>query len=160
GAANTGHERLAAEFAFGADFARDAGDFRGEGVQLVHHRVDGVFQFENFTFDRDRDFSRQVAVRDGGRDVRDVADLAGQVRRHRVDVIGEVHLGAADAGHFRLAAELAFGADLTRHARHFRGEGVQLIHHRVDGVLQPQNFAFDVDGDLAGEVALRNGGGD
>ena len=30
--------------------------------------------------------------------------------------------GAADAGHLRLAAQLAFGADFARHARHFAGE--------------------------------------
>ena len=46
----------------------------------------------------------------------------GQVARHEVDVVGEVLPGAGDAGHLRLAAELAFGADLARHARHFRGE--------------------------------------
>ena len=32
--------------------------------------------------------------------------------------------------HLRLAAELAFGADLARHAGHFRGEGVELVDHR------------------------------
>ena len=38
--------------------------------------------------------------------------------------------------HLRLAAELALGADLARDARHLAGEGVQLIHHGVDGVLE------------------------
>ena len=38
----------------------------------------------------------------------------------------------ATPGHLRLAAELAFGADLARHARHLGGERVELIHHRVD----------------------------
>ena len=60
---------------------------------------------------------RQVAARDGGGDVGDVAHLAGQVGRHRVDVVGQVLPGAGDAAHLRLAAELAFGADLARHAR-------------------------------------------
>src|SRR5262249_60348666 len=32
--------RLPAEFAFGADFACDARDFRGKAVELVHHRID------------------------------------------------------------------------------------------------------------------------
>ena len=49
--------------------------------------------------------------------------------------------GAGDAGHLRLAAEPAFGADLARHARHLAGEGVELIDHRVDGLLQLQDFA-------------------
>src|SRR5215204_1908551 len=49
----------------------------------------------------------------------------------------------------RLAAELALGADFARDARHLAGEGVELIDHRVDGVLQFEDFALDVDGDLA-----------
>ena len=56
---------------------------------------------------------------------------------------------AGDALHLGLAAELAFGADFARHARHFRGERAELVHHRVDGVLQLQNFAARIDRDLA-----------
>ena len=41
---------------------------------------------------------------------------------HQVDVVGEVLPGAGDAAHLRLAAELAFGADLAGHAGHFGGE--------------------------------------
>ena len=104
-------------------------------------------------------FLRQVAVGDGGRDLGDVAHLAGQVARHEVDVVGQVLPGAGDARHLRLAAELAFGADLARDARHFGGEGVELIDHRVDGVLQLEDFALHVDGDLARQVAARHGGG-
>ena len=78
--------RLAAELAFGADLARDARHLAGEGVELVHHRVDGVLQLENFARHVDGDLFRQIAVGDGGRDGGDVAHLAGQVRRHRVDV--------------------------------------------------------------------------
>ena len=63
----------------------------------------------------------------------------------------------ADAGHFGLAAELAFGADLARHARHFRRERSQLIDHRVDGVLELQDLAADVDGDLLRQVAVGDG---
>ena len=59
--------------------------------------------------------------------------------------------------HLRLAAELAFGADLARHARHLRGEDVELIDHRVDGVLQLEDLALDVDGDLLREVAVGDG---
>ena len=42
--------------------------------------------------------------------------------------------------HVGLPAELAFGADFARHARHFRGERAELIDHRVDGVLQFRGF--------------------
>ena len=65
----------------------------------------------------------------------------------------------ADAGHLGLAAELAFGADLARHARHFGGERSQLLDHRVDGVLELQNLAAHVDGDLLRQVAVGDGDG-
>ena len=59
-----------------------------------------------------------------------------------------------------LAAELALGADLAGHAGHLGGEGVELVHHRVDGVLQLEDLAPHVDGDLLGQVAVGDGGGD
>ena len=68
--------------------------------------------------DVDGDLLRQVALRDRGRDLGDVAHLAGEVRRHGVDGVGEVLPRAGDALELRLAAELAFGADLARDARH------------------------------------------
>jgi len=43
----------------------------------------------------------------------DAAHLFSQVRAHDVDGIGQVLPGAGDAGHLRLAAELALGADLA-----------------------------------------------
>jgi hypothetical protein len=64
---------------------------------------------------------------------------------------GQVLPGAGDARHLRLAAQLALGADLARHARHFAGEAVQLIDHGVDGLFQLQDLARHVDGDLLGE---------
>src|SRR5262249_10310096 len=53
---------LSAELAFGTDFARDAGDFRRERAQLVHHGVDGVFELQDFAFDRNGNFARQIAI--------------------------------------------------------------------------------------------------
>src|SRR6185436_8436420 len=103
---------------------------------------------------------RQIAVGDGGGDFGDVAHLAGEVAGHRVHVVGQVLPGAADAQHLRLAAELALGADFARHARHFGGEGVQLVDHRVQRFLEREDFARGVDGDLLGQVALGHGGGD
>ena len=67
-----------------------------------------------------RQLALQVALRDRGHDLGDAAHLVGEVGRHQVDVVGEVLPRAADARHLRLAAELAFGADLARHAGHFR----------------------------------------
>src|SRR5206468_57308 len=54
----------------------------------------------------------------------------------------------------------ALRADLAGDARHFRCEGVQLIHHGVHGVLQLEDFAFHVDGDLARQVTARDRTGD
>ena len=160
GAGHAGHLGLAAELAVGAHFAGHAGDFGREGAQLIHHRVDGVLEFENFALHVDGDFAGEVAAGHGGGDFGDVADLAGEVAGHEVDVVGEVLPGAGHAGHLRLAAELAFGAHFAGHAGDFAGEGVELVHHGVDGVLEFENFALHVDGDLAGQVAAGHGGGD
>ena len=116
------HLGLAAELALGADLARHARHLGGEGVELVDHRVDGVLQLEDLALHVDGDLLRQVAVGDRRGHLGDVAHLAGEVAGHRVDVVGEVLPGAGDAVHVGLAAELAFGADLARHARHLGGE--------------------------------------
>src|SRR5207244_10859681 len=58
------------------------------------------------------------------------------------------------------SAELAFGADLTGHAGDFGSKGAELVHHGVDGVLEFQDFAFDIHRDFAGEVSFGHGGGD
>src|SRR5439155_553144 len=100
------------------------------------------------------------AVGHGGDDLDDAADLLGEVGGHDVDVVGEVLPGAGHAGDLGLAAELAIGADLAGHAGHFRGEGVELIDHGVDGVLEFEDFAVDIDGDLSRQVASGHGGGD
>ena len=154
GARDALHLRLAAKLAFGADLARDARDFRGERVELIDHRVDGVLQLEDLGAGIDGDLLREVAVGDRGRDFRDVPDLAGQVAGHRVDVVGQVLPGAGDAAHVGLAAQLAFGADFLRDPRDFRRERPELVDHLVDDVLDLQDLAADFDGDLLGQVAV------
>ena len=153
------HLRLAAELAFGADLARHARHFRGEAVELIDHRVDGLLQLENLALHVDRDLARKIAARHRRGHGRDVADLRREVGRHRVDRVGEILPGARHARHHRLAAEAAVGADLARHARHFRGERAELIDHRVDGFLELQNLAAHIDGDLLGQVAVGHGDG-
>src|SRR4029453_4940654 len=96
------HVCLATELALGAYLARHAGHLGREGVELVHHRVDGFFELQNLPADVHRDLAREVAARDRGGDVRDVADLTGEVRRHRIDVIGKVLPRASNARHIRL----------------------------------------------------------
>ena len=51
----------------------------GERVELIDHRVDGVLQLQDFAAHIDGDLARQVAARDGGRHLGDVAHLLGQV---------------------------------------------------------------------------------
>src|SRR5205823_6617510 len=128
----------------------------GEGVKLINHRVDCVLQFEDFTLDLDGDLLRQVAVRHGFRDFGDITHLPGQVTCHRVHVVGHVFPDTCDTLHVRLTAQLALGTDFAGHARYFRREGVKLINHDVDCVLQFQNFAAHVNGDFLGQVAIRN----
>src|SRR6185437_13104327 len=132
GTGDARHLGLAAELAFGADFAGDAGDFAGEGVELIDHVVDGVLQFEDFAFDVHRDLAGEVTAGHGCGDFGDVADLTGEVRCHRVDVVGEVLPGSGDAGDVRLAAKAAFRADFAGYAGDFAGEGVELVDHGVD----------------------------
>ena len=151
------HLRLAAQPPFGADLARHARHFRGERAQLVDHRVDGVLQLQDLALDVHRDLLGQVALRHGLGHVGDVAHLGREVAGHRVHGVGQVLPGARHALHVGLAAQLAFGADLARHARHFRGERRQLVDHRVDGVLQLGDLALHVDGDLLRQVAGRHG---
>ena len=163
GAGDAGHDGLAAEFAVGADLARDAGDFRGERAQLIDHRIDGFLELQNFAAHVDRDLFRQVAVGDRDRHLGDIAHLSGEVRRHRIDALGQVLPHAGDAADLRLAAELAFGADLAGDARHFGGEHVELLDHRVDDLGGAQEFALErpaVDVELHGlqQVALRHRG--
>src|SRR5439155_16604099 len=89
-AGNALHIRLAAQPAFGADLAGHARDLGGERAELVHHRVDDVFDLQNFAADIDSDLLRQVTRGDGGRHFRHVAELHGEVAGHGVDAVGQV----------------------------------------------------------------------
>src|SRR5262249_43440533 len=109
-AADAGHGGLTAQVSFRARFASPAGHFARERVQLVHHRVDGVFQFENFALHVHRDFARKVAARDGGRNFGDVTNLTSEVAGHRVHRVRQVLPRAGDAGHHGLTAKTTVGA--------------------------------------------------
>ena len=152
-----GHARhlgLAAELAVGADLARHAGDLLGEDAQRVGHRVDRLGQRGDLALGVDGDLLGQVALGHRGGDLGDVAHLRRQVRRHEVHVLGEVAPHAGDVAHLGLAAELALGADLARHARDLVGERAQLVDHHVDGLLELEDLALGVHGDLLGQVAV------
>src|SRR5262249_34422278 len=160
GAGHTRHIGLTAEAALGADFARDARHFPGERAQLVRCCIERFLELQQLAAHVHGDLLGQVAVCNGGRYFGDVASLRGQVRCHEVDVVGQVLPGSGDFRHLSLATQLAFSSDFARDARHFRCKRIELIHHRVDGVLQLENLALHVHGDLAREVAARDGRGD
>src|SRR5207253_2526560 len=105
------------------------------------------------------DFGREIALGDGCGDARDVAHLVGQIARHRVDALGEIAPGAGDSRYFRLATELAFGADFARHAGYLGCEGAELIDHRVVRFLPLYRFAANIYGDFAREIAGGDGCG-
>src|SRR5205814_2139238 len=152
--------RLAAELPVDADLPGHGGDLIGEHGEGVDHPVDGLGQLGDFTLRLEDQLPLQVTVRDRGHDLGDAAHLAGQVRGHRVHVVGEIFPRAADAAHEGLTTQLSFGADLARDAGDLGGEAIQLIDHDVDGVLQLEDLALHVDGDLPGKVPARDGGRD
>src|SRR5439155_18727629 len=100
------------ELALAPDLARDARDLGRQGLELVDHCVDGVLDLEDLAPHVDGDLLREVAVRNGGRDVGDVPHLAGKIARHRVHRVGQLTPGAGDAVDVRLTAQAPFRADL------------------------------------------------
>src|SRR5258708_7868084 len=156
---HTRNDRLHAEPALRADLARDACHLRGETIELIDHRVDGVLQRENFALHIDLDLAREISLRDSGCHLGDVADLGSQVRRHLVDAVCEGRPGASHAGHDSLTAQAAVGADLTGHAGDLRSKRSELVHHRVDGFLELQNLPTHVDSDFLGQVAVGDSDG-
>ncbi len=127
------------------DFAGHAGHFGGKTVELVHHRVDGVLQLENLPLHVDGNLSRRspraTAVVTSG----NVSHLARQVGRHASSRSRSSPSTSPPPRAPRLTAELPLGPDFTRHAGHFRREPVELVHHRVDGLLELQNLPLHVD---------------
>src|SRR5207244_1332016 len=107
-----------------------------------------------------RDLLGQVTVGDGGGDVGEVAHLGRQVAGHRVDAVGQIFPDDGDDWHLGLHTQPAVGADLAGDAGDLPGEGVELIDHLVDGVFQLHELPAHIHRDLAGEVAVRDGGGD
>ena len=156
-AGDTGHHRLAAEAAVGADLARHARHFARERVELVDHRVERVLEREDLALHVDRDLARQVAARDGRGHFGDVAHLRGQVARHRVDASRSGpstcprHPGTCAWPPSLPSVPTSRATRVTS-----RRERVELVDHRVDGVLELEHFARDVDRDLARQVAARD----
>ena len=140
---------------------RDARDLAGEGAQLIDHRVDGVLELEDLALDVDGDLLRQVAVRDRGRDLGDVAHLRGEVVGQQVDVVGQVLPRAGDAGHLGLRAQLAFDTDGAGDAGDLLGEDAERLGHAVERVGERRDLALGLDADeLLRQVAVGDRGDD
>src|SRR6185503_18435656 len=135
-------------------FTCHARNFRGERIQLIDHRVDGVLEFENLALHIDRDLLGEVALSNGSRYFGDVAYLAGEVTGHEVHIVGQVFPGSGYTHHLRLTSETSLSSYFTRHARHFRSEGTELIHHGVDSVLEFEDLALHVYCDLLRQIAV------
>src|SRR6202035_5231548 len=151
---------LAAEPAFDADLAGDGCNLVGKGSQRVCHVVNRFGQSCNLTLRVYGQLLSQFAIGDGGHDFHDAAHLLCQIGGHYGHVVGEGLPCACYARHLRLPTQLAFGADFACHASYFGGEGVELIHHRVDGVLELENLAFHVNRNLAQQIASGHGSRD
>ena len=158
-AGGAGHIRLTAKPAFDSHLSCDGRDLVGEGRKGVGHIVDRLGERRDLAFRLDRQVLLQIAAGDRRHHLHDAADLLGEIGRHDVHCVGQILPGPSDSGDGGLTAQFPFGADLARNAGHFRSESVELIDHRVDRVLQFENFSFHVDGNLAGQVAAGDRGG-
>ena len=127
--------------------------------EVADHLVERVLQDGDLAARLHGDLPRQVALGDRGGHFRDRTHLVGEVGGELVDVVGQVLPDPADLLRLRLAAQLSLDADLAGDPRHLAGEGLELVDHRVDGVLQLQELALDVDRDLLAQVAVGHRGG-
>src|SRR4029079_2570911 len=91
------HGRLAAQLALGADLACYPTYLGGERAQLIDHRIDGFFDFQNLAAHVSGNLFRTIAIRHGDGNLGDVTHLASEIVGHRVDVIGQVLPCAGDA---------------------------------------------------------------
>ena len=131
----------------------------GRLPEVADHLVQLVLQDGNLAAGLDPDLPGEVAFGHGGGHLGDGPDLVGQIGRQLVDVVGQVLPDAADFLRLRLAAQLAFDPDLAGDSGDLAGERVELVDHGIDGVLQLEELAFDVDGDLLAQVAIGHRGG-
>ena len=160
GAGGTGNIGLAAKPAFHAHFTRHARDLIGKRRQRARHVVEGVGERRHLPSGLHGQALLEIAVGDGGHDLHDPPHLLREIGGHDVDVVGQVLPRAAHALNLSLATQPSIRAHFPRHARHLGGEGVELVDHRVDRVLQLEDLALHVDRDLAGQISAGDGRGD
>ena len=101
-------------------------------AQVLNHRVDVVLELDDLTARVDLDFTREVALSDCGRDVRDGAYLGGKVGCQQIHVVGQIFPDARCARDVGLTAQAAFDADFARDGRDLFGKDRQRVGHAVD----------------------------
>ena len=120
----------------------------GRVLQVGDHLVDVVLELQHFALRFDVDRPGQVALRHGGGDVGDRADLGGQVAGELVHVVGQILPRSGGARHLGLAAEFSFDTDFAGHRRHLVGESAQRVGHAVDRFGESGDFAFRFENEL------------
>src|ERR1019366_5363226 len=124
----------------------------GRFAQRLNHGVDVVLELGDLALGLDADGAGQVARGDRAGHLGDRPDLAGEVPGQLVDVLSQPLPGAGHVLHFGLATEQPLAAHLPRDAGDLGRERRELVDHRVDGVLQLEDLALDIHGDLLTEV--------
>ncbi|MNC19099.1 hypothetical protein D3C75_670250 [compost metagenome] len=127
---------MSAKFPFCAYLPCHGGYLVRESSQRLDHIVDCIRQLGDFAFGFHSQFLLQVTVRYRRYDLGDSAHLIRQVGRHNINVVGEVFPDPPHTADLGLSAQFTVRTNLTRHTRNLRGERIQLIHHRIDCVLQ------------------------
>jgi len=110
-----------------------------EDRQRVGHAIDGIGEGRDFTLRFDGEPLAEVAVGHGGNDLHDAANLFVRLLAITFDVVGQVlPRYRPTPGTTSLTTQLAFGTDFARKPCHLGREAVELVDHRVDGLLQLQ----------------------
>src|SRR5438874_2718473 len=151
--------RLPAELSFGADFARNARDFRGERGELRNHRVDGLrgaqeLAFEGTALELNGHRSREVALRDGADHARDLVGRLHQIADERVDRVTDDVPAAASARKLRALIELALFPNDVRNAFDLRGHSLLDVDEFVQRVGDLAGAAGELHWHARGEVAF------
>ena len=132
-------------------------DVKGEILELKNTINTMVDQLSSFAAEVTR-VAREVGTEGklgGQADVRGVAgtwkDLTDSVNSMASNLTGQVRNIAA------VTTAVAMGRFVQKnHGRRRRRDSRIEGHHRVDGVLQFENFAFYIDRDLSGQIAFRH----
>jgi len=116
------------------------------------------FQLEDFALHVDRDLAREVAARDGGGHLGDVAHLSRQIGGEQVDVCRQVLPGAGHVGNHGLAPSrpsVRLAGDTVTSAANERS-----ARPSYSCFLELEDLAAHIDGDFFDRVALGDRGGD